>query len=156
MSSPIVELAVQPFTLYSLRTVPLWDGDDERIELGRNLQEIVAIIVREKSVKNFISKSTRPMRLCMIEQEEAIYLPHSQKTFYSRERRQVWKMMVPASGIYSRETILTCIARNDGWNIEKYQNVLYQYPQTGKFYTGTNDEIRPVDDAVFVIEQLAR
>lgn len=153
---PMVQLEACPFTLYSLRIVPLWDGDVERIELGSNLQEIVDTIVRGKSVGSLIGKEIKPMRFCMIEQEEAIYLPGSQRTFYARERTPAWKLMVPAAGIYSRETIMSCMDRSAGRNIEKYENLLFHYPKAGEFYTFSNNEIRPVDDTVFVIEHRTR
>lgn len=152
----IVKLEVRPFTLYSIRIVPLWDGDAERIELDSNLQDIIDTIVREKSVRSLVGKDVKPMRVCMIEQQEGICLLPTQQNFYAKERIPVWKVMVPVSGIYSRETILSCMARNSGGNIEKYKNVLYHHPQAVEFYTNSNDEIRPVDDAVFVIEHPAR
>jgi hypothetical protein len=153
---PIVELEARPFTLYYLQIVPLWDGDAEYIELGSNLQEIIDTIVREKSVRSLIGKAIKPMRVCMIEQEDAIYLLRTQKTFYARERTPVWNVMVPVSSIFSRETILSCMARNAGGNTEKYKNALYHYPQAVEFYTSFNDEIRPVDNSVFVIEFQSR
>src|SRR5512145_3242 len=128
-AEPLVTLEARPLTVYTLRIAPLWDGAAERIELGGNLQAIVATIVGEKSVKSLIGNDIKPMRVCMIEREEAIYLPGSQKTFYARERTPVWKVMVPASGIYSRETIMSCRARGAGRNIEKYENVLFNYPK---------------------------
>lgn len=152
----IVTLEARPFTLYSLRIVPLWDGDAERIELGSNLQTIVDTILREKSVGSLIGNDIKPMRFCHIEQEEAIELIRSQKNFYARERTPVWKVMVPASGIYRRETILSCMGRGAGRNLEKYENVLFHYPTAAEFYTYSNHEIRPVDDTVFVIEHRAR
>jgi len=151
-----VKLDARPFRLYSLRIVPLWDGDAERIELGSNLQDIVDTIVREKSLRSLIGNDIKPMRICMIEQEEAIYLLRSQKTFYARERAPVWKLMVPSSGVYSRETIMSCMARSAGRNIEKYENVLFNYPKAVEFYTYSSNEIRPVDGTVFVIEHHAR
>jgi hypothetical protein len=151
-----VKLDARPFTLYWLRIVPLWDGEAERIELGSNLQEIVATIVREKSVGSLIGNDIKPMRFCQIEQEAAIHLPGPQQTFYARERTPVWKVMVPASGIYSRETILSCMARSAGRNVEKYENLLFHYPKAVAFYTCSNNEIRPVDESVFVIEHQAR
>lgn len=153
---PIVELEARPFTLYYLKIVPLWDGDAEHIELGSNLQEIIDTIVREKSVRSLIGKVIKPMRVCMIEQEDAIYLLRTQRTFYARERTPVWNVMVPVSSIFSRETILSCMTRNAGGNTEKYKNVLYHYPQAVEFYTSFNDEIRPVDNSVFVIEHQSR
>jgi hypothetical protein len=155
-AEPLVTLAARPFTLYSLRIVPLWDGDAERIELGSDLQAIIDTIVGEKSVKSLIGNDIKPMRMCMIEREEAIFLPGSQQTFYARERTPVWKVMVPASGIYSRETIMSCMGRGVGRNTEKYENVLFSYPKAGEFYTFANNEIRPVDESVFVIEHPAR
>lgn len=152
----VVTLEARPFRLYSLRLVPLWDGDAERIELGSSLQDIVDTIVREKSVGSLIGKEIKPLRFCVIEQEEVIYLLRSQQTFYARERIPVWKVMVPASGIYSRETIMSCMARSAGRNIEKYENLLFHYPKAGEFYTFSNNEIRPVDESVFVIEHRSR
>jgi len=152
----IVKLEARPFTLYSLRIVPLWNGDAERIELGSNLQDIIDTIVGDRSIRSLVGKDIKPMRVCVIERQEAISLLPTQKKYYARERIQVWKVMVPVSGIYSRETILSCMARNAGGNIEKYKNALYNYPQAVMFYTNSSDEIRPVDDTVFVIEYPAR
>lgn len=154
--APIVTLEARPFTLFSLRIVPLWGGEAERIELGSDLQGIVDTILREKSVGSLIGKDIKPIRFCLIEQEDAIYLPGSQKTFYARERTPVWKVMVPASGIYNRETIMSCMARSAGRNVEKYENVLFHHPRAVEFYTFSNNEIRPVDDTVFIIEHQAR
>jgi hypothetical protein len=63
---------------------PFWDGEAERFELGSDLQETVATIVRERSLGSLIGKHLKPMRVCMIEQEEALCLLPSQKTFYAR------------------------------------------------------------------------
>lgn len=154
--APGVAVEVRQFTLYSLRIVPLWEGEDERIELGSDLQGIVDTIVREKSVASLTGSGLKPMRFCQLEQQEAITVVRAGTTFYARERTPVWKVMVPAAGIYSRETILSCLARRAGRNIEKYENVLFQYPQATEFYTFSTNEIRPVDASVFVIEQQAR
>jgi hypothetical protein len=154
--TPTLCLDVCPFTLYSLRIVPLWDGEAEYIELGGNLQAIVDTIVREKSLGSLPGNDIRPMRFCQIEQEEALFLPGSHKTFYARERSPVWKVMVPASGIYSRDTIMSCIGRSAGRNVEKYESVLCHHPQAVAFYTYSSNEIRPVDESVFIIEQQAR
>lgn len=153
---PTVSLKVRPFTLYSLRIVPLWEGEAEHIELGGSLQEIIAVIIREKSAKSLIGGESKPMRFCQIEQEDALYLPGSQKNYYARERSPVWKVMVPASGIYSRDTIISCIGRSAGRNVEKYQNVLFHHPKADAFYTYSGSEIRPVDESVFIIEQQVR
>lgn len=151
-----VTVDVHPFALFSLRIFPLWEGDAERVELGDNLPEIIERIVREKSVAHLIGTGGKPMRYCRIEQEEALYLPRSQQTFYARERTPVWKVMVPASGVYRRETILSCIARGAGRNTDKYEEVLFRYPKSAEFYNFSNNEILPVDDTVFVIERHAR
>ncbi len=154
--TPLVTLDVQPFTAYALKIVPLWDGEAERIELGNNLQQIVEAILRDRSVASLVGNEAKPMRLCLIEAEAAIYLPGTGQTFYARERTPVWKIMVPAAGIYRRETIMSCLDRSAGRNLEKYQNLLFHYPQAVEFYTAANNDIRPVDASVFVIEPQAR
>jgi hypothetical protein len=155
-AAPLVTLAARPCTLYSLRIAPLWDGEDERIALDGSLEEIIATIDREQSIASLTGNNTRPMRFCILEQQDAIYLPGPQQTFYARERKPVWKVMVPASGIYRRETIMSCLDRSAGRNAEKYANVLYLYPQAGEFYTYANNEIRPVDGSIFVLRAQAR
>ncbi len=152
----VVELEARQFTLYSLRIHPLWEGEAECIELGSNLQVIIDTIVRERSVSYFLGNNLKPMRFCQLEQEEAITLVRSGKIFYGRERTPVWKVMIPTSGVYSRETILSCMARSAGRNIEKYENALFNYPKAVEFYTFSNNEIRPVDESVFVIKHHAR
>jgi hypothetical protein len=147
-----VTLEVVPFTVYALRIVPLWAEDPERIELGNDLATIISKIVNEKSVGSLIGHEMKPMRFCQIEQEEAILLVLAQKTYYEKIQTPAWKVMVPFSGVYSRETILSCIDRNAGRNIEKYQNVLFNYPKATRFYTYSGNEIRPVDDTVFVLD----
>ena len=152
----LVELTARRFTLYSLRIFPLWEGDSESIALGSDLQSIIGRIIRERSVGHFLGREPRPMRFCQLEQEEAIYLIDAQKTYFEKRQTPVWKVMVPASGVYSRETIMSCMARGTGRNIEKYESVLFQYPKAVEFYTYSVSEIRPVDEAVFVIEHQTR
>lgn len=152
----IVQLDVRQFSLFSLRIYPLWEGEVECVELGSDLQMIIDTILGERSVAHFLGSEFKPMRFCQLEQEAALTLVRSGKTFYERERTPVWKVMVPASGVYSRETILSCISRGAGRNVEKYRNVLYLYPKRLEFYTFSNNEIRPVDESVFVIEHRAR
>lgn len=156
MAENLVNLEARPITLYSLRIVPLWEGEAECIALGDNLQRIIDRIMTDRSVTALLGNDVKPMRFCMIEQEEAIFLPDTQQTFYAREQTPVWKVMVPASGIYSRETIMSCIARGAGRNIEKYENVLFNHPGAEAFYTFSSNEIRSVDASVFVIEHQAR
>ena len=151
----IVTLEVVPFTVYALRIFPLWAEDPERIELGNDLAAIIGRIVNEKSVGSLIGHEIKPMRFCQIEQEEALRLVLAQKTYYEKVQTPVWKVMVPSSGVYSRGTILSCIARNAGRNVEKYENVLFNYPRATNFYTYSGNEIRPVDDAVFVLDPSA-
>lgn len=152
----IITYAVRPLTRYSLRIVPLWDGDAECFALDGSLREIVETIMREKSVTRLIGGDVRPMRFCVIEEEEAIEVPALGKTFHAREHTPVWKVMVPAAGVYSRETILSCLTRSAGRNTEKYGNALFRHPGAAEFYTFSKDEIRPVDDTVFVIEHPSR
>ena len=155
-AGPTVMLEAVPFMVYSLRIFPLWSGDPERIELGNDLQQIVDRIVREKSVGGLIGHNLKPMRFCQLEQEAAIHLPHSQRTYYENRQTAVWKIMVPAAGLYNRETILSCIARNAGRYVEKYENALFSHPKAALFYTYSSNEIRPVDETVFVLEQHAQ
>jgi len=156
MAEEIVNQEVRQFTLYSLRITPLWEGETECIALGENLQVIIDRIVADRSVAGFLGNDIKPMRFCVIEQEKAIFLPRTQQTFYAREQTPVWKVMVPASGIYSRETIMSCMARGTGRNTEKYENVLFNHPGAEAFYTFSSNEIRPVDASVFVIEHQTR
>ena len=156
MAEDLVNLEARPITLYSLRIIPLWEGEAECIALGDNLQGIIDRIVADRSVAGFLGNDIKPMRFCVIEKEEAIFLPRTQQTFYAREQMPVWKVMVPASGIYSRETIMSCVTRGAGRNTEKYQNVLFHHPRAESFYTFSSTEIRPVDASVFVIEHQAR
>lgn len=150
-----VTLEVIPFTVYTLRIFPLWAEDSERIELGNDLAAIIDRIVNERSVASLIGHEMKPMRFCVLEQEEAIRLVFAQKTYYEKKQTPVWKVMVPSSGVYSRETILSCIARNAGRNVEKYENVLFNHPKATRFYTYSGNEIRPVDDTVFVLDPSA-
>jgi hypothetical protein len=150
-----IMLEVVPFTVYALRIFPLWAEEPERIELGNDLAAIIDRIVNEKSVGNLIGGEMKPMRFCLLEQEEAIRLVLAQKTYYEKRQIPIWKVMVPSSGVYSRETILSCIARNAGRNVEKYENVLFNHPKAARFYTYSGNEIRPVDETVFVLEPSA-
>lgn len=151
-----VMLEVVPFTLYSLRIFPLWAEEPARIELGNDLAAIIDRIVNEKSIGSLIGGEMKPMRFCVLEQEEAIRLVLAQKIYYEKRQTPVWKVMVPSSGVYSRETILSCIARNAGRNVEKYENVLFNHPKATCFYTYSDNEIRPVDETVFVLDPSAR
>lgn len=154
--APSLTLEVRPFTLYWLRVFPLWEGEAELFDVAGGLPEILDVIARERSVSHFLGHDRKPMRFCRLEEQQAISLVRERKTFYSRERVPVWKVMVPASGVYSRETIMSCLARNTGRNSDKYANVLFLYPKATEFYTYSNSEIRPVDENVFVIDQPAR
>jgi len=40
--------------------------------------------------------------------------------------------------------------------VEKYKNALCDHQKTSEFFTHPNGEIRPVDDSVFVIENIVR
>ena len=154
--APLITLEAHPLTLYALRVLPLWEGDAEIFELNGTLAEILDTITRERSVGRLVGQDRKPMRYCRLEQQEAIVLPRTRQTFYARERTPVWKVMVPASGIYSRETIVSCLSRSTGRNADKYANALYQHPKAEAFYTYSNSEILPLDETVFVIEHPAR
>ncbi|GEM_PF-5972168 len=153
---PFAIIAARPVTLYLLRLQPLWEGDAECIELGSDLQEIVARIERERSVTGLLGGELKPMRYCVLEVERALCVEATGDIFHARERTPVWKVMVPASGIYSRDTIHSCLGRGAGRNTEKYETALFHYPQAREFYTYSSSEIRPVDEGVFVLEQPGR
>ncbi|TLM67197.1 MAG: hypothetical protein FDZ69_04725 [Deltaproteobacteria bacterium] len=155
-ANQIVTLTARPFTLYSLRIVPLWEGETEHFELGRDLQPLIDTIVRDRSIAGLVGGDLKPMRFCQLEQQEAIELPDTGRIFYARDRTPVWKVMVPAAGIYSRETILSCLARGAGRNVEKYESALFHAPMANAFYTFSSNDIRPVDATVFVIEHRER
>jgi len=146
---------VDVFKVYYLRIFPLWGEDSESVELGKNLEEIINKIVGEKSLASFIGSEKRSFKLCQIEEEEAVFIAQSNKLFYSKERARVWKILVPRSGIYSRETIISCISRGAGSSVEKYKNALCDHQKISYFFTHPNGEIRPVDDSVFVIENIS-
>lgn len=152
----LVTLEARRFARYSLRIVPLWEGEVERLELGSDLQALIDTIVRERSIANLVGGDLRPMRFCQLEQQDAIELPDTGQIFYAQACTPVWKVMVPAAGVYSRETILSCMGRSAGRTIEKYENALFHAPLANAFYTYSSNEIRPVDATVFVIEHQGR
>ena len=152
----ITTTTVRHFTVYSLRIFPLWEGEPERIVLEGPLEELVARISREKSVAGLIGSELKPMRLCLLEGQEAVTLLPTGRTYFEPDYTPVWKVMVPASGIYPRETIRSCITRNSGRNTEKYENVLFNHPAAEYFYNFSPSEIRPVDETIFVIEHQPR
>lgn len=155
-SPALVTLQARRFARYALRIVPLWEGEIERIELGGSLQALIDIIVTERSIASLVGGDLKPMRFCQLEQQEAIELPDTGQVFYSQACIPVWKVMVPAAGVYSRDTILSCIGRSTARNVEKYENALFHAPLANAFYTYSNHEIRPVDATVFVIEHQGR
>ena len=154
--SSLVTLQARHFARYSLRIVPLWEGEIERIELGSDLQALIDTITRDRSIADLVGGDLKPMRFCQLEQQEAIELPDTGQVYYAQACTPVWKVMVPAAGIYSRETILSCMGRGIGRNVEKYENALFHAPLANAFYTYSSNEIRPVDATVFVIEHQGR
>jgi hypothetical protein len=151
-----ITLAVRQFKVYALRIFPLWEGDAECLPVAGDLDQIVATIVAERSVSRFLGSEVKPIKFCQLEEQDAVFLPATGKTYYDNRQTPVWKLMVPGANVYGRDTILSCIARNAGRNVDKYRNVLFAYPKAERFFTSAGGEIRAVDDSVFVLEHGGR
>lgn len=152
----VADLQARLFKVCFLRIYPLWSGDSECIELGHDLAGIIRRIEQDRSLHGLLQGEKPPMKYCQLEEEEALQIVGTGNIYYARERNPVWKIMVPKANIYRRETIQSCIMRNTGKNTDKYTSVLFCYPKATEFFTYSDNEIRPVDDGVFVVDTTSR